>query len=120
MAKDDYYVIVYQILYYLYQRFKKGEQVNTFMLNYDSPLFETIDRRQWAYIIYLMSKMGLIEGIDFVEKDVPYPIMLDDCRITLHGINYLCGNSTMKRARQSLKGIKEIVPFESIDKLTSK
>lgn len=29
MAKDDYHVIVYQILAYLYQCLKKGEQVNT-------------------------------------------------------------------------------------------
>ena len=32
MEKDDYHVIVYQILSYLYQRLKKGEPVDASML----------------------------------------------------------------------------------------
>ena len=37
MAKDDYHVIVYQILAYLYQRLKKGERVDALMLEQDNP-----------------------------------------------------------------------------------
>ena len=33
MARDDYHVIVYQILSYLYQRLKKGEQVDAKMIS---------------------------------------------------------------------------------------
>lgn len=40
MAKDDYYVIVYKILAYLYIQLKKGEAVEPEMLMYDGTLFQ--------------------------------------------------------------------------------
>ena len=113
MAKDDYHVIVYQILAYLYQRLKKGEQVDGKMLQHDSPLFK-INRQYWAYIIYHMSVSNLIEGVSFVELDgvnTPYPCDVSECRITPAGIEYLCDNSFMEKAKAFLKDIKEIVPF---------
>lgn len=114
MAKNDYYVIVYQILAYLYQRLKKGEQVKASMLEHDSPLFESINKKYWAYIMYQMYKMQLIEGIDFVELDglqIPYAINLENCMITPLGIEYLCDNSLIEKAKRFLKDINEIIPF---------
>lgn len=35
MAKDDYYVIVYQILSYLYRTLKEGTEVDPKMLTFD-------------------------------------------------------------------------------------
>ena len=64
MAKDDYHVIVYQILSYLYQCLKKGEPIDGDKLNYGSELLR-INRSYWAYVIYNMHRMGLIEGIVF-------------------------------------------------------
>lgn len=113
MAKDDYFVIVYQILSYLYQRLKKGEPVDPAMLGHDSPLFK-INKRYWAYIIYHMAEMGFVEGVDFVNLDgldVPFAVGLNKCRITPAGIEYLCDNSLMEKAKNFLKDIKEIVPF---------
>ena len=43
MAKDDYFVIVYQILSYLYQRLKRGESVDARMISAESDLY-TIQR----------------------------------------------------------------------------
>ena len=113
MAKDDYHVIVYQILAYLYQRLKKGESVEEAMLLHDSPLFK-INKRYWAYIIYHMSLSGLIEGVAFINLDgleTPYAARVQDARITPAGIEYLCDNSFMEKAKAFLKDIKEIVPF---------
>lgn len=113
MAKDDYFVIVYQILSYLYQRLKKGEPVDGRMLEHDSPLFK-INRRYWAYIIHHMSKTGLIEGVCFADMDglgFPLAVSLDGCGITPAGIEYLCDNSFMEKAKNFLKDIREIVPF---------
>ncbi len=62
MAKDDYFVIVYQILAYLYQRLKKGESVDTAMLGCDSPLFK-INKQYWAYILYNLQTSGLVDVI---------------------------------------------------------
>lgn len=113
MAKDDYHVIVYQILSYLYRRLKKGEHVDAAMLAPESPLFK-VNKRYWAYIIYNLSRYGMIEGVDFIEYegiDIPYAACLDHCQITPAGIEYLCDNSFMEKAKSFLKEIKEIVPF---------
>ena len=114
MAKDDYFVIVYQILSYLYQRLKKGEAVDASFLKHNSPLFK-INHKYWAYIIYHMSKDGLIEGVSFIDidgLDVPYAHDIDQCRITPAGIEYLCDNSFMEKAKHFIKETAElIVPF---------
>lgn len=113
MAKDDYFVIVYQILSYLYQRLKKGEPVDPAFLKHDGPLFQ-INKQYWAYILYHMVEEGLIEGVKQVHMDgleFPYVSQLETCRITPAGIAYLCENSFMEKAKRFLKDIKEIVPF---------
>lgn len=113
MAKDDYHVIVYQILSFLYQRLKKGEPVDVTMLAPEGPLFK-VNKRYWAYIIYNLSRYGMIEGVDFIELDgmgIPCAAQLDGIMITPAGIEYLCDNSFMEKAKSFLKEIKEIVPF---------
>lgn len=115
MAKDDYHVIVYQILAYLYQRLKKGEPVQPQMLMKDSPLFKTdISAAYWAYVMYMLHHTGLITGVTFVEMDglnIPYAANPEEFMITPAGIEYLCDNSFMEKAKQFLKDAKEIIPF---------
>lgn len=113
MAKDDYHVIVYQILAYLYQCLKKGVAVEAKNLENNCKYFQ-INRSYWMYILYHMQESGLVEGLAFIDldgTDIPLPTCLEDCRITPQGIEYLCDNSFMEKARQFLKDIKEIVPF---------
>ena len=113
MAKDDYFVIVYQILSYLYQRLKKGENVDAVLLSHDGPLFK-INKSYWAYILYHMQETGLIEGVAFYKLDgmsSPVPADWKDCQITPEGIAYLCDNSLMEKAKAFLKDVKEIAPF---------
>lgn len=111
MAKDDYFVIVYKILSYLYQRLKKGEEVNEKMLMLDGPLFK-INEKYWAYIIYHIAESNFIEGVSFISLDgldTPYPASMADCRITPEGIAYLTENSFMKKVKAFLKDVKDIV-----------
>ena len=61
MAKDDYYVIVYQILSYLYRSLKEGTEVNPKMLTFDGYLFK-INERYWLYIIKNLINDGYIDG----------------------------------------------------------
>lgn len=42
---------------------------------------------------------------------VPFAANLDKCYITPLGIEYLCDNSFMEKAKRFLKDIKEITPF---------
>lgn len=112
MARDDYHVIVYKILAYLYQQLKKGLPVEKEMLMYDGPLFK-INRPYWLYIIENMVSHGLITGIQNIKAGDGYyvPEQLSDCQITPEGIDYLCNNSLTEKAKQFLKDVKEIAPF---------
>lgn len=113
MAKDDYYVIVYQILAYLYQCLKSGTDIDTKMLMPDSHLLR-VNEKYWQYIMYNLSKDGYIDGVNVVTIDnqsMAYIASIEDCMITPKGIEYLCENSTINKAVKYLKDIKAIVPF---------
>ena len=112
MAKDDYHVIVYQILAYLYTKLKAGEPVDGNMINHDSQ-YLGINRQYWLYIIDNMLEQGLITGPVITNPWGKETIVsgLEDTQITPHGIEYLCDNAFLEKAKQFLKDIKAIVPF---------
>ena len=114
MAKNDYPVIVYQILSYLYKCLKNGDDVQGILLNYDSPMFDKINKKYWEYIMHNLVKYNLIEGIIEVNVDgkpTPYITGLENCMITPKGIEYLTDNSFLSKAKEFLKDVREIVPF---------
>ena len=59
MAKDDYHVVVYQILAYLYVKLKAGEEVDAAMLRHDSKLIN-VNERYWTYIMVNVIEQGYI------------------------------------------------------------
>ncbi len=102
MAKDDYFVIVYQILAYLYQCLKSGKNIEPRKLQYCGELF-SIKENYWRYIIFHMQQSSLIEGVEFVADGymtIPYVRNLEGCMITPDGIEYLCDNSFMEKAKK--------------------
>lgn len=112
MARDDYPVIVYQILAYLYVKLKEGGKVEGKMLEPDSKYLQ-INERYWNYIIGNLLNDGYITGITATRawgNDVIYED-LDKCRITPKGIEYLCNNAFIEKAKRFLKDVKAIVPF---------
>lgn len=112
MAKDDYFVIVYKILAYLYMKLKAGEEVEAEMLMYDGSLFQ-INKKYWLYILQNMINDGYITGLNNIMVGEGYYVkaQLKDCQITPKGISYLCENSTIEKAKQFLKDLKEVTPF---------
>ena len=113
MAKNDYFIIVYQILTYLYHSLKEGLRIDERLIKYDSPYIR-INEKYWSYIMWHMQQEKLIEGAVFVDNslgDVPYPLEIDKCRITPTGIEYLCENSLMSKAKRFLQDVKDIIPF---------
>lgn len=113
MAKDDYYVIVYQILSYLYQRLKKGEDVDPRQISVKSDFF-SINKRYWSYIMVNLYKEGYIDGVILVEIDNADPTVmgLERCQITPAGIAFLTENSTIEKAKRFFAEAKDyIVPF---------
>lgn len=112
MARDDYHVIVYQILSYLYVKLKEGEAVDGRFLKHDGPYFQ-INERYWLYIMENIVGSGLISGVTISKAWGQEVIVsgLDDAQITPAGIEYLCDNSFIEKAKQTLKDLKAIVPF---------
>ena len=96
MAKNDYHVIVYRILLYLYTCLKGGE-----------------GERYWHYILCSLLDYGFISGAVRVEVDNTFDRVygLDGACITPRGIEYLTDNSFMAKVRKFLKEAKDIAPF---------
>lgn len=116
MAKDDYHVVVYQILSYLYMQLKKGSTVDTLYISSDSPYYR-INEKYWEYIIRNLCQDGYIEGVSvkvqhYTDGQTEVQIYgLDECQITPKGIEYLSDNSFMNKAKEFFKDAKSIVPF---------
>ncbi|WP_456073213.1 YjcQ family protein [Holdemanella biformis] len=113
MARDDYYVIVYQILSYLYRSLKEGTEVDPKMLSFDGYLFK-INERYWLYIIENMVNDEYISGVQVVKAWGQETTVsgLADAMITPKGIDYLCDNKTIKRAYEFAKDILQILPIK--------
>lgn len=98
MAKDDYYVIVYRILAYLYRSLKEGEDINPNLLEPESKYLR-VNRKYWQYIFERMQEQGFIDGVQFIyafgHELIDYD--LSGCEITPLGIEYLCENSSIKK-----------------------
>lgn len=112
MAKDDYHVIVYQILAYLYVQLKAGEKVDVKLLEADSN-YLNINKIYWTYIIENLYNQGLVSGV-VINKAWGGDISLIDIKdimITPKGIEYLTDNSFLNKAMEFLKDIRAIVPF---------
>lgn len=104
MAKDDYDVIVYKILLYLYACMKRT-------ISFDQVVYDaTIDKEsispEYLVDIYrLMQDDGLIEGVKYVVAWGGDKIMLSserDMSITSSGIRYLKDNRTMNKVKDFL------------------
>lgn len=108
MSKDDYFVIVYQVLKYLYECLKSGEKP-------DKEQFENmslkLNKDYWYYIIENLSKQGFVEGVYIKKTKDNRLIYFNDIEITPNGIEYLFDNNLMAKAKNSLKGLIELVPL---------
>ena len=115
MAKDDYHVIVYQILSYLYSQLKKGERIDVNMFSCEA-LFG-INEMYREYIILNLYEAGYIKNVSvnetkYIDGTIQTHITgLENCRITPRGIEYLTDNSFMEKAKEFFKDVKSIVPF---------
>lgn len=108
MAKDDFFVIAYRILAYLYACMKAGEIPDDDMI---SPEKLKIPQRYWNSIVGNLWKAGYIEGVTpFSPLGGETAYVPKGMAITMLGIEYLQSNSTMEKAKVFLKELKEIIP----------
>ncbi|MBR3494250.1 MAG: hypothetical protein IKH38_02380 [Clostridia bacterium] len=110
MAKDDYHVIVYKVLGYLYRQLKKGEPVDPEMIRPGSKICP-INETYWKYILTTMQEEKLIRGLDIEEGQEdfdPDDEQLKRLIITVKGIELLSDNQLGDRVDKLIKGILNI------------
>ena len=112
MAKDDYHVIAYRILAYLYACLKTGEKPSLGYLRYGTEDFP-IGKDYWNYILRHLYEDGFVEGVvvmPVVGSRSKAVKITEDIMVTPEGIAYLDENSAMQRAKKFLKELKETIP----------
>lgn len=104
MARDDYYVVVYRLLKYLYDCLKQGKHITNDKLK---ELTSNLNYDYWVYILLNMYEEGFISGVKPVETFSGKDVKIIDLQITPKGIDYLQNNSTMHK---TFDWIKENAP----------
>ena len=110
MAKDDFDVIQFRILSYLYKQLKSGEPVEPEMIRHDSKNCE-INETYWKYILVSMQEEGLIRGLKKGKGSSDYDGIEDQLKklqITPKGINLLSDNPMVEKVEKLIKGIIKI------------
>lgn len=108
MAKDDYFVITYRILVYLYECFKRGDTPD---LDLFGPEALRINNGYWGNVMESLFSEGYIKGITVLPRmGGGFGIKILDLRITQKGIEFLEDNSKMAKAKDFLKTLKESIP----------
>lgn len=111
MAKDDYDVIVYRVLVYLYACMKRK-------IVFENDTFQKAVRKNvesdeyFEDILRMMQEEGLISGLAYTTAWGGESIMLSDlcdAKITPSGIRYLNENDRMKRIGNMLKEAADII-----------
>jgi len=102
MAANDYHVIMYQVLLYLYDCLKKGVDPDNEAVEAYRKLHE-INMRYWSRVIIDMQNDGYIEKATvFVITNVGWQgaRITRDTTITRKGIEYLIDNSLMQKIKE--------------------
>lgn len=108
MAKDDMARIMYTILKELYETMKDGEPL---LVDSIKPQRFNIPDSYWMDIMDELISNGYVKGAKIITvKTGRYITALEDCRITLQGVDFLQSNSIMARVKDALKDIKDIMP----------
>ena len=112
MSKNDYHVLAYRLLSYLYACLKDGMQPDMEYLQYNTKDFP-IGEEYWYYLLCNLLASGYIRGAEIVQMPritQPRVKVTTVLQITPEGIEYLAENSMMKKAVSFLRSIKESVP----------
>ena len=110
MPSNDYYVIAYKLLKYLYDSLKNGKPPDMGTVCAE---FFGINEEYWQYILRTLYDEGYIAGIymnSSVERK-PYATRLNEIEITPKGIQYLNENSMFQKIKGAVKDIADILPI---------
>lgn len=108
MAKDDYFVIAYRILDYLYKCLKAGVSPD---IDFISPDALKINPGYFVNVMESLSDKGYIKGVCFPRSiGVPVGVKFSDLKITQDGIEFLQENSSIQKAKKAFQTFKSVMP----------
>ena len=110
MPKDDYFVIAYRLLSYLYNCLKKDKSPETAVLCAE---YFGVGAQYWDYIIENLYRDGYITGVHVIQllADLePTVTIQPNIKITPKGIQHLSENSMFQKIKDAAKDIVAIIP----------
>lgn len=108
MAKDDYFVIAYRILDYLYKCFKDGVSSD---IDFISPDALKINQGYFVNVMESLSDKEYIKGVCFPRSiGAPVGVKFSDLKITQDGMEFLQENSSIQKAKKALQTFKSVIP----------
>ena len=105
LAKNDYFVVMYRLMMYLYNCLKNDQQVD---LSKITPEYLGINARYFQYILINLVNDGYLMK-DSTYEDMNGLNITQDIMISPKGIAYLYENSTIAKVKRSIKGLSDIV-----------
>ena len=112
MAQNDYHVVIFRILNYLYTQLKDGAEVDCKKISANTL---EINERYFNYIILELINNNYITGaypIEVPGANYTKCKITSNINITVKGIEYLTDNSFLDKAKKYLNLInKDIIPF---------
>ena len=111
MAKDDYDVMAYRILVYLYAIFKCKTVFNEETFKKVSRYYD-VSEVYFERVLQMMQREGLIENIIYVNNidGIPERVTpFEKISITANGIHYLLDNDKMKKIKNERLGTVEFI-----------
>ena len=111
MAKDDYDVVLFKILTYLYGCMKRKYSFDIHAF-YAVISKQNVNDEYLSDILLMATNEGLIEGLVFAKAWGRNSIIandLSDMRITSAGIRYLNDNSKMTEIKEYLKSTPGLI-----------
>ncbi len=100
MARDDYNVIVFRVLTYLYACLKR---VTTFdEIHFKKVIISDVNEEYFVEVLKMMSEDGLIKGFSYIKpwgRDIIKISEYYELKISSDGINYLTENNKMQKIK---------------------
>lgn len=105
MAKNDYFVVMYRLMMYLYNCLKDDQDVD---LSKITPKYLGVNDRYFQYILINLVNDGYLMD-DSTYEDMNGLHVMESIMISPKGIAYLHENSTIAKVKKSVKGLSDII-----------
>ena len=105
LAKNDYFVVMYRLMMYLYNCLKDDQHVD---LSKITPKYLGFNDRYFQYILINLVNDGYLMD-DSTYEDMNGLHVMESIMISPKGIAYLHENSTIAKVKKSVKGLSDII-----------